>query len=160
MEFISILGVELFFPLSDFVLASQLQKLESNRKGFKIFFLRRWIRTIPLYLVALTSASILFDSGGFLNFLRFASYTQNIFADNSSPNFYGVAWSLSVEEWFYIIIPVFLFILIKLAKGISNKLRLICIFTIFIGIVLKLIFIPLSDVWGEEIRRSVVFRIG
>ena len=32
MEFVAILGVELFFPLSGFVLASQLQKLESDKK--------------------------------------------------------------------------------------------------------------------------------
>ena len=31
LEFVAILGVELFFPLSGFVLASQLQKLETNK---------------------------------------------------------------------------------------------------------------------------------
>ena len=158
-EFIAILGVELFFPLSGFVLANQLQKLESNKKGFRIFFLRRWMRTIPPYLVALTCAAIVFDSGGFLNYLRFASYTQNIFIDNPSPNFYSVAWSLSVEEWFYLFIPLCLFALLNLTKGISNKLQTVCITTILIGIILKFIFMPSPEFWGEEIRRSVIFRI-
>jgi peptidoglycan/LPS O-acetylase OafA/YrhL len=158
-EFIAIVGVELFFPLSGFVLASQLQKLESNKKGFRIFFLRRWIRTIPPYLVALSCAAILFDSGGFLNYLRFASYTQNILIDNSSPNFYNVAWSLSVEEWFYLFVPLCLFALVNFAKGISNKLQTVCIATILVGIILKFIFMPLPEFWGEEIRRSVIFRI-
>jgi len=107
----------------------------------------------------LTCAAILFESGSFLNFLRYLSYTQNIFSDNSSPNFYSVAWSLSVEEWFYIIIPLCLFILVKVVKRISNKIQTVCIIVILIGIFLKFIFMPSPDLWGEEIRRSVFFRI-
>jgi peptidoglycan/LPS O-acetylase OafA/YrhL len=159
LEFIAILGVELFFPLSGFVLASQLQKLQSHRKGFKTFFFRRWLRTIPPYLVALTCAAMIFETGSFFNFLKFLSYTQNIYSDNSSPNFYSVAWSLSVEEWFYITIPLCLFIMFSLTPRIQNKLQTLCLIIIVIGLCLKLIFMPSPDLWGEEIRRSVLFRI-
>ena len=159
LEFVAILGVELFFPLSGFVLASQLQKLESDKTGFRTFFFRRWIRTIPPYLVALTCAVIIFESGSFFNVLKFLSYTQNIFSDTSSPNFYSVAWSLSVEEWFYIIIPLCLFTLISVAERTPNKLQTVCITIIVIGIFIKFMFMPSPEVWGEEIRRSVLFRI-
>ena len=98
-------------------------------------------------------------SGSFFNFLKFLSYTQNIYSDTSSPNFYSVAWSLSVEEWFYITIPLCLFIMIRLTEKISNKLQTVCLIIIIIGIFLKIIFMPSFDVWGEEIRRSVLFRI-
>jgi len=159
LEFVAILGVELFFPLSGFVLASQLQKLESDKIGFRTFFVRRWIRTIPPYLVALTCAAIIFESGSFFNVLKFLSYTQNIFSDTSSPNFYSVAWSLSVEEWFYIIIPLCLFTLVSVAERIPNKLQTVCITIIVIGFFIKFMFMPSPEVWGEEIRRSVLFRI-
>ena len=158
-EFLSILGVELFFPLSGFVLANQLSKLESNINLTRVFFLRRWIRTIPAYLVALTCAAIIFDSGGLINYVKFATYTQNIFVDNPSPNFYSVAWSLSVEEWFYLSIPICLIALSKIGHHLSNKLTRICLSVILIGIGLKLVFMPSPEFWGEEIRRSVVFRI-
>ena len=106
-EFTSILGVELFFILSGFVLAPQILKLEKNPKKYiKTFLLRRWIRTVPPYIVALICAGILFGYGDALNFLKFLTYTQNIFRDNSLPNFFSVAWSLSVEEWFYIFLPL------------------------------------------------------
>ena len=78
-EFTSILGVELFFVLSGFVLASQLLKLEADpKRNLKIFLFRRWIRTVPPYLVALICAAIVFDYGDKLNFLKFLTYTQNI----------------------------------------------------------------------------------
>lgn len=159
LELIAILGVELFFPLSGFVLANQLKKVESNINNTITFFLRRWIRTIPPYLIALTCAAIIFDSGELLNYIKFATYTQNIFIDNPSPNFFSVAWSLSVEEWFYLILPICLIILWKMNQKLSNKLIIVCISTILVGIILKLVFMPSPDLWGEEIRRSVVFRI-
>jgi peptidoglycan/LPS O-acetylase OafA/YrhL len=159
LELISILGVELFFPLSGFVLANQLKKLESNPNSTWTFLLRRWVRTIPPYLVALICAAIIFKAGDLINFLKFVTYTQNIFVDDPSPNFFSVAWSLSVEEWFYFFIPMCLLVLMKFYKHLSNKLIRICLSIILIGIILKIVFVPSPEFWGEEIRRSVIFRI-
>ena len=52
-EYYSFLFVEIFFVLSGFVLSNQLIKIYKDRKNIKIFYLRRWLRTIPLYFVAL-----------------------------------------------------------------------------------------------------------
>ena len=52
-QFFSIFFVEFFFILSGFVLYPQLKKIHENVKNTKIFYLRRWYRTIPPYLVAL-----------------------------------------------------------------------------------------------------------
>ena len=160
-EFTSILGVELFFVLSGFVLASQLLKLEASpKKNLKIFLFRPWIRTVPPYLVALICAAIVFDYGDKINFLKFLTYTQNILSDNSEPNFFNVAWSLSVEEWFYIFLP--LAILIG-SKFKFNNFRLDTVTICFIIIVfLNLFRIYYNDEninWGEDIRRSVLMRL-
>ena len=78
-EFTSILGVELFFILSGFVLAPQLLKLQDNvSKNLRVFLLRRWIRTVPPYLVALFFAAFLFGFGDYINLLKFLTYTQNL----------------------------------------------------------------------------------
>jgi peptidoglycan/LPS O-acetylase OafA/YrhL len=122
-EFLSIVGVELFFVLSGFVLAPQLMLLEKNPfEHLKVFLFRRWLRTLPAYFIALTCAAILFGYGTKLNLLQFFSYTQNFFIDKPFLNFYPVAWSLSVEEWFYIYIPILLivFSLVKLNR--KNKI--------------------------------------
>ena len=46
-QFYSIFFVEFFFILSGFVLFPQLKRVYNNTKNIKIFYLRRWFRTIP-----------------------------------------------------------------------------------------------------------------
>ena len=160
-EFTSILGVELFFVLSGFVLASQLLKLEADpKRNLKIFLFRRWIRTVPPYLVALICAAIVFDYGDKLNFLKFLTYTQNILSDNSTPNFFSVAWSLSVEEWFYIILPLAILIGTKLKFRIVkfNTVNICILIIIFLNI-FRLYYNSEGLNWGEDVRRSVLLRL-
>src|SRR5947209_8383402 len=61
LEFISVLGVEVFFILSGFVLAPQILFClqEQTARRFGIFVIRRWMRTLPPYIVALTVVAIL-----------------------------------------------------------------------------------------------------
>ncbi len=160
-EILSILGVELFFVLSGFVLTPQLLNIQLNpKKNLKIFLLRRWIRTIPPYLVALLIASVIFGYGDIINLLKFLTYTQNFYSDNPVPNFYSIAWSLSVEEWFYLTMPIFLFIGTKtrLTKSEINVSQ-ICFAIILILNVARIYFNNVDIDWGQDIRRSVIFRI-
>ena len=160
-EYTSILGVELFFILSGFVLAPQILKLEGNpKKNFKIFLLRRWIRTIPPYLVALVGAAIYFGYGDTLNLLKFLTYTQNVFGDSTSPNFFSVAWSLSVEEWFYIFLPLSILLTTQSKiKYLKLNVLHICIITILLLNLMRFYYNGVEVNWGEEIRRSVLFRL-
>lgn len=158
-EFTAILGVELFFVLSGFVLTPQLKLIENGPIiNIKTFILRRWYRTLPSYFFALIAAAVVFDYGSVINIIKFLTYTQNILADNSNPNFFPVAWSLSVEEWFYIILPCLIFLLNF--KKISNQSLLkICLIIILVLSVLKTYTLINTDNWGEEVRRSVLFRL-
>tara|TARA_B110000971_G_scaffold201460_1_gene220363 strand:+ start:1463 stop:2464 length:1002 start_codon:yes stop_codon:yes gene_type:complete len=158
-EFTSILGVELFFVLSGFVLAPQLIKLEkSSKKNFKVFLFRRWIRTIPPYILALICAAIFFGYGDVLNFFKFLTYTQNILRDDSAPNFFNVAWSLSVEEWFYVLLPITILIATKIKNLKLNTLG-ICIITILFLNLFRFYYNGDEINWGEDIRRSVILRL-
>ena len=160
-EYTSILGVELFFILSGFVLAPQILKLEGNpKKNLKIFLLRRWIRTIPPYLIALICAAIFFGYGDTLNLLKFLTYTQNILGDTSFPNFFSVAWSLSVEEWFYIFLPLSILLTSQLKiKYFKLNVLSICIITILLLNLIRFYYNSEEINWGEDIRRSVLFRL-
>ena len=160
-EFTSILGVELFFILSGFVLTPQILRLEKNpKKNLKIFLFRRWIRTIPPYLVALICASILFGYGDILNLLKFLTYTQNILGDNSSPNFFSVAWSLSVEEWFYIFLPLSILLITQVKiKHFKINVLGICVIIILVLNLIRFYYNNEGINWGEDIRRSVIFRL-
>ena len=59
-EYLSFFFVEFFFILSGYVLTPQIIKVYNQNKNLKIFFLRRWMRTIPLFILAVILYSILF----------------------------------------------------------------------------------------------------
>ena len=160
-EFTSILGVELFFILSGFVLAPQILRLEKNpKKNLKIFLLRRWIRTVPPYLVALICAAILFEYGSILNLLKFFTYTQNMIGDTSYPNFFSIAWSLSVEEWFYILLPLSILLATQSKiKYLKINVLSICIVTILLLNLIRFYYNGEEVNWSEDIRRSVLLRL-
>ena len=54
--------VEFFFILSGFVLCPQIIKVFNNPNLIKIFYYRRWLRTLPAYLLALVIFSIMFKN--------------------------------------------------------------------------------------------------
>jgi peptidoglycan/LPS O-acetylase OafA/YrhL len=107
-EVISVISVEIFFVLSGFVLAPQIIGCVQSEgwSNLRIFLVRRWMRTIPPYLVALIAISTLtgqlFDS----DFFRYSLYMQNLFHQANQHDYFPVAWSLSVEEWFYVTFPL------------------------------------------------------
>lgn len=113
--FLAYLGVELFFVLSGFLvgglLLDALAEAEAGaaptRGWIRAFWARRWLRTLPNYYFALA-----------LNFAFVALAAQSLpaqwplyflFAQNlfgAHPPFFGEAWSLAIEEWFYLLAPL------------------------------------------------------
>jgi peptidoglycan/LPS O-acetylase OafA/YrhL len=109
-EAISILGVEVFFVLSGYVLAPQIIFFvveRPNVRNLGIFWVRRWMRTIPAYLIALLLISAITHELWSADFFRYAFYVQNFTRQSNASDYFLVAWSLSVEEWFYLLFPPF-----------------------------------------------------
>jgi peptidoglycan/LPS O-acetylase OafA/YrhL len=106
-------GVDLFFVLSGWLLGCLLlsEKNRTNRIDVKRFWMRRWLRTLPAYYMVLLltlGQRILqgrwqFEDGYYFLFL------QN-YALDPLP-FFGVSWSLCVEEQFYLLIAPLLFLI-------------------------------------------------
>jgi peptidoglycan/LPS O-acetylase OafA/YrhL len=119
-------GVFLFFVLSGFLIGGILIKvLESKKATIKnlfSFWIRRWFRTIPNYFLILIILIIIgftvYGGIGGANPLKYFLFLQNF--NYPHPQFFSEAWTLSVEEWFYITIPILLFILVGIFK-ISPK---------------------------------------
>ena len=108
-------GVDLFFVLSGFLISSQLfaQIKENKRISFKNFFLKRFFRIIPAFLVTLGLYFCLpfFREKEQLPPLwKFLSFTQNFGLDLKSFGTFSHAWSLCVEEHFYLFLPLILII--------------------------------------------------
>jgi peptidoglycan/LPS O-acetylase OafA/YrhL len=104
-------GVSIFFVLSGFliggILIKTLEKKRGEKKVLLNFWIRRWLRTLPPYfliLIILLILNLLFTEGFHFSKrfpLNFFTFTQNLFYRH--PNFFPEAWSLSIEEWFYLL---------------------------------------------------------
>jgi len=115
------LGVEFFFVLSGMLIGTIIIKTHikdsvTTFSSMKVFWVRRWFRTLPnYYLMFVVYLILAFASKNHPNIhgLKWASYL--VFLQNATRpetnSFFGVAWSLCIEEWFYILFPVLLILM-------------------------------------------------
>jgi peptidoglycan/LPS O-acetylase OafA/YrhL len=160
LESLSVIAVEVFFLLSGFVLAPQILLVLSARSPATLwtFLLRRWMRTVPPYVVALLLVSALVGGIASVGFWRYLLYVQNLFRQSNVHDYYSIAWSLSVEEWFYLTFPLFL---LAASFGCARDNRHYAFAAIgFIAVItiLRTVFGDPLD-WGAAVRRVVVFRV-
>lgn len=99
-------GVDLFFVLSGFLIATQwfvsIEK-DSLSWAYKQFYIKRAFRILPSYWVVLglySLQAILLTKHEF-NILHYLLFIQNF----SEISIFGVSWSLCVEEHFYLFFP-------------------------------------------------------
>jgi len=134
-------GVAIFFVLSGFliggILLKVLNKNEATWAGLADFWKRRWMRTLPVYLFVLVYLLLYtffvlpdkFPS----EWYRFFFFIQNIFGHHR-PSFFAEAWSLSIEEWFYLSVPFFIFSALILFKT-STKKTVLAVCILIVGLV-------------------------
>jgi peptidoglycan/LPS O-acetylase OafA/YrhL len=134
-------GVELFFVLSGFLISSQLfsQLKQEQKISFSTFFIKRFFRIVPAFLVtvALYFYFPFFREREALPPLwKFLTFTQNFGLDLASFGAFSHAWSLCVEEHFYILLPTVLFVL-NASKLFKISKWLLIAFFVF-GIVMRM----------------------
>jgi peptidoglycan/LPS O-acetylase OafA/YrhL len=106
-----VVGVELFFVLSGFLIGRQLLNVGEGKQSIGNFWTRRWFRTLPnYYLFLLVNVAlytfILKRPTGDFSLLVFSHNLVAPFADA----FFAESWSLAVEEWFYLLAPLLVFL--------------------------------------------------
>jgi len=130
-HYICLDGVTIFFVLSGFLISGIIYKDSNNclyQFNLKKFWLRRMLRTFPVYYFVLIIILTLSDYEKSF-YWKYIFFIQNFF--NTHPPFFGEAWSLSVEEWFYILFPITLIIIRCNTLSLFN-IVLICIIFFFV----------------------------
>ncbi len=164
-------GVSVFFVLSGFliggILIKTLEKQPASFKTLSNFWMRRWLRTLPLYyviLILLVLLSYFFVDGfNIWQTKQFFIFCQNFYKSDLS--FFSVSWSLSIEEWFYLIIPFLIFTLANLF-GVSPRIAVLstAVAIIFCTIAYRYyrystIAVTSVDTFDIMFRRTVMTRL-
>lgn len=163
----SIDGVAIFFVLSGFLIGGILLKIinttEFTIKDLFNFWIRRWLRTIPnyyfiLFILLLCQLFIAKDLGH-INFKYFI-FSQNLY--QAHPLFFPEAWSLSIEEWFYLTFPVLTYFLFKIIKDRNRSVLIAALFFLIIPLVLRIVkFYYFTGIpnWDLNFRKIIVLRL-
>jgi peptidoglycan/LPS O-acetylase OafA/YrhL len=137
VNLISMDGVSFFFVLSGFLIGGILIKtIESEGSTFKSlanFWLKRWFRTVPNYFLVFSVVYLFYSDFGRIlipSLKRYYIFSQNIYTVH--PGYFIEAWSLSVEEWFYLSIPVFIFLMLNIFRANLKTAVLVACITIII----------------------------
>ncbi len=164
-------GVSMFFVLSGFLIGGILIKLLQNNaptKGLLIeFWIRRWFRTLPNYflvLLIIIVVQLIFVKGFTIGSIKqYFFFIQNIYYPH--PQFFNEAWSLSIEEWFYIITPLCMFVILSLPKTTPKQSVLITSLAILTFTILfrHFRFSQMGEItepiWDAMFRKQVVTRL-
>jgi peptidoglycan/LPS O-acetylase OafA/YrhL len=110
------MGVDLFFVLSGFLIAGQLLRpwALGHQPNYSRFFARRLLRTLPAYL-AVVALYFLFpvlrEHPVIQPLWQFLTFTENFPNVPDPSKAFSHAWSLCVEEQFYLVFPAIVAIL-------------------------------------------------
>ena len=143
-----VLGVDLFFVLSGFLITGLLLEAKGQPRYFRNFYARRTLRIFPLYygvlavlflvLPALVTPSPLLEVArrhqGWL-----WTYTTNFYialtSSWASLTYVSHFWSLAIEEHFYLVWPLVVF---SFSRPVLER---ICVGVILAGLALRLLLV-------------------
>lgn len=140
------IGVDLFFVLSGYLIGSQVfnGKDETGVSALKHFWAKRWWRTFPLYFVVLFTYVLVKPLLGFPfqdSVPKFLFFLQNV----GEIGDFTQSWSICIEEHFYIIFPILVFIL-----GLKNKSPFV-----WLGFTLLSMLLRAYLLWSGKIQHTV-----
>jgi peptidoglycan/LPS O-acetylase OafA/YrhL len=145
------MGVELFFVLSGFLIGQQALKpyLTGQRLSLVEFYRRRVYRILPAYLVVLAFyflVPVWREAPHLAPLWKFLTFTMNL-GFSFDRRAFSHAWSLCVEEHFYLVLPLLVVLLMR--RPSARKTVAVLASVILFGIALRAFLITHypDDVW-------------
>ena len=134
------MGVDIFFVLSGFLIGTQvLRPLQRGEwLSFGGFYARRAWRILPAFSVVLAlyvCFPALREAPGLPPWWQFATFTLNLLIDYGRNQAFSHAWSLCVEEHFYLVFPLLAWWLTR--RPSTVKFVSVCAGIVVLGIALR-----------------------
>jgi peptidoglycan/LPS O-acetylase OafA/YrhL len=118
------LGVDLFFVISGFLMGSMLfgEFQKSGTLIFSRFYVRRFLRLIPVYTASMAIALFFLHGSPSLSKWGNArnAWANVLYVNNFLPvskQYMSWCWSLAIEEQFYLLLPACILLFMGLGKG-------------------------------------------
>lgn len=132
------MGVDLFFVLSGFLIGSQLFRpyLGNETPSLRVFYLRRAFRVLPAFWVVLLVYLLIpgfRERPNLPDVWLFLTFTQNIGLE--APAAFSHAWSLCVEEHFYLLFPILVLWLMR--KPDLRKASMVAAIILLTGLIVR-----------------------
>jgi peptidoglycan/LPS O-acetylase OafA/YrhL len=167
--FIMMWAIVIFFVLSGFIIGSMIINMYLKGESFSFrnvfsFWKRRWIRTLPAYYLMLCVNIAFLQLPGFRG--EGFSWLYFVFMQNFAwrpPTFFPETWSLAIEEWFYLLLPVTLALLVLLLAKRYDKKRIILVLiivSIIIFTAFRFVYVVQTNPdfdWG--LRKIVLYQL-
>lgn len=161
-------GVSIFFVLSGFLIGGifirSIEKENHHKLNFILnFWKKRWLRTIPNYyfILSLLIISLILQGKSIeAYYFKYYLFIQNLFWKH--PNFYPEAWSLAVEEWFYLTVPLIILFFYKFSKNLKKTIFLSSFLIIIIVSILRYVKyknVGITTEYDLEYRKIVLYRL-
>ncbi|AUP78063.1 acyltransferase family protein [Flavivirga eckloniae] len=166
-----VLGVEIFFVLSGFLIGRIIFRIYTSDdfsfSSMLHFWIRRWLRTLPnYYLVLLINIGVAVYIGMALpeGLWKYAFFIQNF--SSETPGFFMESWSLSIEEFTYVLGPLLLFLTLFIKTRIPkpNMFLAITLLIILLFIITKIVY-NFNEAertlinWNNSLKSVVIYRI-
>ncbi|PPV05159.1 acyltransferase [Xanthomonas bromi] len=134
------MGVDLFFVLSGFLIGTQVLAplARGQRLDIADFYVRRAFRILPAFLVVLLVYLLwppFREAPGLAPWWMFATFSLNLLVDYGRDAAFSHAWSLCVEEHFYLVFPLLATLLSR--RPSAARFVLLCVVVMVAGIALR-----------------------
>jgi peptidoglycan/LPS O-acetylase OafA/YrhL len=164
-------GVDLFFVLSGYLVGGILLRYAEAvdvpwRQRLFDFWQRRWLRTLPNYYLFLLINIVLVLNGQTMGLINANVAAYFVFMQNFHVPldlFFWESWSLAVEEWFYLLFPALLFVVLRgLRVGVRPGFLVAVLAMLIVPTVLRFVQAEGIDTLFNKdlyIRKLVVTRL-
>lgn len=137
---IGFLGVDIFFVISGFLITGLLVEPNFRPPDIPRFYVHRFFKIIPSYLAVIFVTFLTFSGpdffSGFSGLVNYVLMMQNYFGIYEP---LGHLWSIAVEEHFYVVYPLVIFVVWKLS---ARKPERFCL-----NLALMLVLLMLGGIW-------------